>query len=272
MLAGGAELGLVHGRLRSPLWRLTLAARVRRHRAPRSSSTSRTRGSSRAPRSCTTCSAGRSSSRRSSRSLLVWRPRSAVLQSGFALMIVTVSVMLFCRPRRGADLRPPLAARRGAAPVRRLRSPIALAALAFPAAASAHATLRVDDAGASARSCSRRRATIRLHFDQIVKILPGRSRCSTASAANFAGTARAERDRRRRAGARADAGRVHRALAGGLGRLARRLGRLDVRRARARAVGQRRLRRRRPDAHRARRALAVVPRARARRSARSGCG
>ena len=58
----------------------------------------------------------------------------------------------------------------------------------------------------------------------------------------------------------AQARRLHRALAGALGRLARRLGRLDVRRARPGAVGQRRLRRRRADPHRARRALAVVPR------------
>ena len=57
--------------------------------------------------------------------------------------------------------------------------------------------------------------------------------------------------------------RLHRALARALGRRPRRLGRLDVRRAREGAAADRGVRRGRPDPDRARRALAVLPLVRA---------
>ena len=95
MLAGGAELGLVHGRLRSPLWRLTwplafavtgLAFIVHEQNPwffARSAFLHHLLGwtflvSALVPLA------------------LVWRPHSVVLRSSFAAVVVAVSVMLFC--------------------------------------------------------------------------------------------------------------------------------------------------------------------------------
>ena len=95
MLAGGAELGLVHGRLKSPLWRLTwpLAfavtgiAFIVHEQNPwffqRSAFLHHLLGWTFLIASLIPL-------------LLVWRPRSLALQSAFALSIVTVSVMLYC--------------------------------------------------------------------------------------------------------------------------------------------------------------------------------
>jgi copper transport protein len=65
----------------------------------------------------------------------------------------------------------------------------ALAALAFPASASAHATLRstTPHFGHELQSSPR---TIRLHFDQQVKILPGAIKVLSGTGTNFAGAAR----------------------------------------------------------------------------------
>jgi len=94
MLAGGAELGLVHGRLRSPLWRLTwpLAfavtgiAFIVHEQNPwffaRSAFLHHLLGWTFLVGAIIPLA-------------LVWRPRSTVLQAGFALTIVAVSVMLF---------------------------------------------------------------------------------------------------------------------------------------------------------------------------------
>jgi hypothetical protein len=94
MLAGGAELGLVHGRLHSRLWRLTWplafvvtgTAFIVHEQNPwffaRSAFLHHLLGWTFIVAAIFPL-------------LLVWRPRSAVLQAGFALMIVTVSVMLF---------------------------------------------------------------------------------------------------------------------------------------------------------------------------------
>ena len=96
MVMGAAELGLAHGKLHSRWWKLATPVALA-VTGPRSSSTSRTTGSSRARRSCTTCSAGRSSSARSSRSRSSSGRARAVLQSGFAIvLIVAVAVMLYC--------------------------------------------------------------------------------------------------------------------------------------------------------------------------------
>src|SRR5581483_3365499 len=88
------------------------------------------------------------------------------------------------RPRRRAGVRPPLAARGSAAPVRRLAL-VALVALGFPAAASAHATLR-STTPPYAHEVARAPATIRLHFDQHVKILAGAVKVLDANGRNHA--------------------------------------------------------------------------------------
>jgi hypothetical protein len=94
MLAGGAELGLVHGRLRSPLWRLTwpLAfavtgiAFIVHEQNPwffaRSAFLHHLLGWTFLLGAVIPL-------------VRAWRPRSAVLQAGMALTIVAVSVMLF---------------------------------------------------------------------------------------------------------------------------------------------------------------------------------
>jgi hypothetical protein len=94
MLAGGAELGLVHGRLRSPLWRLTwplafavtgVAFIVHEQNAwffARSAFLHHLLGWTFVAMAVFAL-------------LQVWRPRWAVLQAGFALLVVVVSVMLF---------------------------------------------------------------------------------------------------------------------------------------------------------------------------------
>lgn len=95
MLAGGAELGLVHGRLRSPLWRLTwpLAFAVS--------------GFAFLIHEQNTWTFARSAFLHHLLGWtfvggaliilpLVWRPRSIVLRSGFALSVVAIAVMLYC--------------------------------------------------------------------------------------------------------------------------------------------------------------------------------
>ena len=94
MLAGGAELGLVHGRLHSPYWRLTWplafvvsgAAFIIHEQNSwffaRSAFLHHTLGWTFIAMALFPLA-------------LVWRPRSDVLRAGFALMIVLVSVQLF---------------------------------------------------------------------------------------------------------------------------------------------------------------------------------
>jgi hypothetical protein len=95
MLAGGAELGLVHGRLRSPLWRLTwplafavtgVAFIVHEQNAwffARSAFLHHLLGWTFLVAAIVAVP-------------LVWRPRSAASRSGVAVVIVAVSVMLYC--------------------------------------------------------------------------------------------------------------------------------------------------------------------------------
>ncbi len=95
MLAGGAELGLVHGRLKSPWWRLTwpLAfavtgiAFIVHEQNPwffaRSAFLHHLLGWTFLIAAIVPLA-------------LVWRPRSAALQSVFAASIVAVAVMLYC--------------------------------------------------------------------------------------------------------------------------------------------------------------------------------
>jgi hypothetical protein len=95
MLAGGAELGLVHGRLKSPLWRLTwpLAfavtgiAFIVHEQNPwffaRSAFLHHLLGWTLVLGALVPLVA-------------VFRPRSVVLQSGFAVVLIALSVMLYC--------------------------------------------------------------------------------------------------------------------------------------------------------------------------------
>ena len=68
---------------------------------------------------------------------------------------------------------------------------ILLAALAFPAAASAHATLQ-STTPRFGHEVQRTPALIRLHFDQHVKVLPGAIKVLNGVGKNFAGTSSAE--------------------------------------------------------------------------------
>jgi len=95
MLAGGAELALVHGRLKNPLWRLTWplafavtgTAFIVHEQNPwffaRSAFLHHLLGWTFLIAAIVPL-------------LLVWRPRSTALQSCFALSLVVVAVMLFC--------------------------------------------------------------------------------------------------------------------------------------------------------------------------------
>jgi len=95
MLAGGAELALVRGRLKSPLWRLTWplafvtagTAFLVHEQNPwffaRSAFLHHLLGWTFVLAAVFPL-------------LLVWRPRSAVLRGGFAVMVVAVAVMLLC--------------------------------------------------------------------------------------------------------------------------------------------------------------------------------
>ena len=66
---------------------------------------------------------------------------------------------------------------------------IALAALVFPATASAHATLESTKPGFR-QETRQAPKLIRLHFDQRVKILPGAVKVLGSNGKNFAGPAR----------------------------------------------------------------------------------
>ena len=71
---------------------------------------------------------------------------------------------------------------------------VALVALAFPAAASAHATLR-STTPTFRSELKQGPSVIRLHFDQHVKVLPSSVRVLNGVGKNFAGPARAQRHR-----------------------------------------------------------------------------
>ena len=95
MLAGGAELGLVHGRLRSPLWRLTwplafavsgFAFLIHEQNTwlfARSAFLHHLLGWTFVGAALIVLP-------------LVWRPHSTVLRGAFALSVIAVSVMLYC--------------------------------------------------------------------------------------------------------------------------------------------------------------------------------
>ena len=131
--------------------------------------------------------------RRSSRSALAFRPRSLVLPRRLRAARRRGRGDALLRPRRRADLRPPVAAGGGAAPVRRIaRSSRSLALLAFPAVASAHATLERDDAAFGDRgagSAGQDPAALRPG----VRRCPARSACWTrrATTSRAAGASKA---------------------------------------------------------------------------------
>ena len=100
------------------------------------------------------------------------------------------------RPRHGRDLRPPRLLRRGAAPVNRLAVvAAALAALAAPASALAHATL-VQTAPALGQELARAPAQVVLTYDQPVDAVREAVVVLNAKGVNVAGTPRAEKTAR----------------------------------------------------------------------------
>ena len=101
---------------------------------------------------------------------LVFRPRSSFFRYGFGDLRARARGDALLRPRRRARLRPPLAARGGPAPVKRLCVWLAAVALVAPAAAWAHATLKSDVARCSSRSSRSRRSSSGSHFDQYVEL------------------------------------------------------------------------------------------------------
>ena len=246
MLAGGAELGLVHGRLHSPLWRLTWplafvvsgaafiiheqnswffarsaflhhTARLDVHRDGAVPARARL-----APAVGRAACRLRADDRRSSR--------------------CSSSPTVTSRPSSGTSRRSQ-GRRTGETPLARRRS----LALAFPAAASAHATLRSTSPQFRRRSSSAAPRADQAPLRPARGLLPGSLRVLDGSGATTPAR-RASTGRRSSHTSRAlQARRLHGALARDLGRLARRLGRVDVRRARARAARERGLRRRRPD-------------------------
>ena len=271
MLAGAAELGLVRGKLHEPV---LAAVRCRsRSSSPASAflCTSRTAGSSRARRSSTTCSAGRLLDRRALPARCArFRPRARSSGSaGFALTFVVVAVLPLLRPRRRADLRPPLAARRGAAPVRSAARRRRSLALALPGGGLGARDADDDRRRRTAARVERSPTLVRLHFDQSVDALPNAIRVLRREGH---GSSRARR------GASADKrtidapvsrlprGGVHGPLARDLRGRPRRLAASSPSASAMRAPPRDRgLRRRRADDERARRPLALLPRARAAR-------
>ncbi len=259
MLAGGAELALVRGKLKSPYWRLATAlafavsgaALLIHEQNPwlfqRSAFLHHLIGWWML--GCTAFAIGRAV-----------KPRAAAWQSGLRVHVRRARRDALLRPRPGADLRPSLAARGSAAPMRRAAA-IALLALAFPAAAFGHASLR-GTTPAFKQRLEVSPAQIVLRFDQGVKAFPSSIQVLTRDGKRRlgAGAERLAPAARRRPGARAAGRRLHDPLARALGRQPHRVGCLHVRRARGGAERAERLRRVRPDPHRARRPLALLPR------------
>src|SRR5262249_19054287 len=94
------------------------------------------------------------------------------------------------RSRRRAGVRPPLAARRDAAPMRRTLL-VVLVALVFPATASAHATLQ-STVPPFGHELQRGPVRIVLHFDQHVNVLPGSIKVLNGVGKQFASDARTD--------------------------------------------------------------------------------
>ena len=179
---------------------------------------------------------------------LIWRPRSAVLRSRLRADDRARLGDALLRPRRRAGLRAPVAARGGAAPMRRVRSSSLLVALALPAAASAHAHARVDRRRASAPSCTGARRRFGCTSTRPSRCCPARCACSNGVGKNFAGPAASRGNRRRRT--RAPASRAARTPCAGVAisadsHVVSGVWTFGV--ARARAVGDRGVRRRRAD-------------------------
>ena len=275
MLAGAAELGLVRGKLHEPLVAARGAARVRglRRRVPR-------------PRAehwffarsaflhhliGWTLVVGRA---RPARAASSGRARSCCT-SGFARRDRRGRGDALLRPRRGAGLRPPLAARGGAAPVRRLAGSPRSSRSPRRRPAWAHATLQRDVAGVPGASSQRGAdddpPALRPERDALPGSVAGARR---ARAQTTRGPRAAHGRRRRRAGAAAAGGRRTR-CAGTRSRPTSHVvsGVWTFGVAREGAAADRgRTARGGPTRTRARRALAVLPRARAARSARSASG
>src|SRR5581483_5301867 len=98
------------------------------------------------------------------------------------------------RPRRRADLRPPLATRRNPAPMKPRNTLLAglgiAGMLAFPGSAFAHASLQKESPAFRQRLAAPPRQVV-LRFDQSVSVLPGSIEVLTLKGRNLAGPAHA---------------------------------------------------------------------------------
>ena len=151
MLAGMAQLGLVRGKLRSPLWELTAPVGVRRLRGrvpdPRAEPLALLAGGVPPPRARLDGLIGGL--------ICLGRARSSALarvQRGVRVHDHRLRLLALLRPERRADLRASLAARRRAMRAKALAA-ASLVALALPASALAHANLldRTPTYGSRAR-------------------------------------------------------------------------------------------------------------------------
>ena len=263
MLAGGAELGLVHGRLKSRWWQLTMpfAFVVTRHRVPRPRAEHvvlRALGVPAPPARLDVPDRGRLPARdrvlaavagvphRRSRSRSSCSPRCS---SPTATWRRSSAI---CRPLPGCRTDETRCARRHRA-----------ARAALPGGGLGARDAAVDDRRASRTELQAGPHTIRLHFDQEVRISRGRSRCWTRTARTSRAPSASRRPTSSRRCARSRAAPTR--CAGMRSRPTRTSSPASGRSAsRVPAPRRRRgLRRRRADDDRARRALAVVPRARA---------
>ena len=197
MLAGGAELALVRGRLTSPLWRLTWplafvtagTAFIVHEQNPwffaRSAFLHHLLGWTFVVAAIFPLA-------------LVWRPRSSALRGGFARDGRRRLGDAPLRPRRRADLRAPVAARGGAAPMRTLVvAVLRRAARAGDGVGARDAPL--DDAAVRDRALARAGARFALRFDQHVRLLPDSVRVLDRRGVELRATGAARRQIDRRA-------------------------------------------------------------------------
>ena len=197
MLAGAAELGLVRGKLHSPYWRLTMPFALlvsgTAFLDPRAEQlVLRPLG---LPPPPDRLDADRL---RDLPARLVHPAALGDLALGLRARGDHARRPALLRPRCRADLRPPLTARGRAPPVKRLQVTVCYllgVALAFPALASAHATLTQTKPSFTQRLASSPRVVM-LRFDQSVDALPNAITVFTAKGRIVSGKSKPGTDRR----------------------------------------------------------------------------
>ena len=258
MLAGGAQLGLVRGKLRSPMWELTLPlallvsgfAFLIHEQNPwffsRAAFLHHALGWTMLVGALITL--GRAHA--AALSGLQRGVRDDHDRHGHAALL---------RPERRAHLRPSVPARRRAMRSKALAAAV-LVALALPTSALAHAVLleRVPTYGARLATAPR---TVSLQFDQAVDAFSNSIDVRSATGKVVTAGATHTTDSGRKVGRsspQAAEGRLHGALARDVERGSRRLGRVHVRGSRQAAAADRGVRRRRPDEVRVRRQVGLL--------------